>query len=141
LIFGHYMSYVRTKFSSAVMAESVSKGFLASLHAERLLRGKQHAKTAPLPASATEVSGLATNEASPIEVKPLTKQASLLSFFQKETPAPMAGLPLKRQQELELSNHWAAKEAQRNRVQEYIRACIVYWTAHRPHGHQQVARQ
>jgi hypothetical protein len=47
LIFGDYMSYVRTKFSSAVMAESVSKGFLASLHAERLLRGKQHAKTAP----------------------------------------------------------------------------------------------
>ena len=86
------MSYVRTKFSSAVMAESVSKGFLASLHAERLLRGKQHAKTAPLPASAAEVSGLAINEASPIEVKPLTKQASLLSFFQKETPAPMAGL-------------------------------------------------
>ena len=109
------------------MAESVSKGFLASLHAERLLRGKQHAKTAPLPVSAAEVSGLATNEASPSEVKPLTKQASLLSFFQKETPAPMAGLPLKRQQELELSNHWAAKEAQRNRVQEYIRACIVYW--------------
>jgi hypothetical protein len=52
------------------MAKSVPKGFLASLHAERLLRGKQHAKTAPLPASATEVSGLATNEASPIEVKP-----------------------------------------------------------------------
>ena len=39
----------------------------------------------------------------------------------------MAGLPLTRQQELALSNHWAAKEAQRNRVQEYIRACIVYW--------------
>ena len=106
------------------MAESVPKGFLASLHAERLLPGKQHAKTAPLPASAAEVSGLATNEASPIEVKPLTKQASLLSFFQKETPAPMAGLPLTRQQELELSYHWGAKEAQRNCVQEYIRACI-----------------
>ncbi len=62
----------------------------------------------------------------PFEVKPLTKQASLLSFFQKETPAPTAGPPLIRQEELELSAHWGAKEAQRDRVQEHIRACVVY---------------
>jgi hypothetical protein len=49
-----------------------------------------------------EVSGVATNQASPVEVKPLKKQASLLSFFQKETPAPTAGPPLTRQAELEL---------------------------------------
>ena len=86
------------------MAQSVPKGLLASLHADRLLRGQRHAKTAPLSMSAAdhEVSGVATNQASPVEVKQLTKQASLLSFFQKETPAPTAGPPLTRQAELEL---------------------------------------
>ena len=55
------------KFSSAVMAQSVPKGLLASLHADRLLRGERYAKTAPLPMSAAdhEVSGVATNQASP----------------------------------------------------------------------------
>ena len=63
------------------MAQSMPKGFLVSLHAERQLRqqGKQHAKTAPVPMSAAEVddefsvdgalavsaggSGLASNQA------------------------------------------------------------------------------
>ena len=77
------------------MAQSVPRGLLASLHADRLLRGERNAKTAPLSMSPAdhEVSAVAMNQASPVEVKPLTKQASLLSFFQKESPAPTAGPP------------------------------------------------
>ena len=78
-------------------------------------------------------SGLATNQAyqdgdtadpqqfqAPTERKPRMKQAVCCLSNSKGDPGPHGSVTLTRQEELGLSAHWAAKKAERDRVQEHI---------------------